>query len=118
VTLATLHLATFLSPDRKVGCAVNPFPDQVWCLTIPPGDNSHFASVTRRGAVRICDVGPADICAQNAVTDAPVLRQGQRTELRGIRCTGERRGVTCVVVSGPGRGKGFSLSAAGGRRIG
>lgn len=108
---------SFLSPDRKVGCSAT---GGVWCMTIPYANGAHLASMTRAGSVTICNVTPADICAQNIPTrrGAPVLLRGQRNELGGIRCTGESRGLTCVVMAGAGKGKGFLINAAGVTKVG
>jgi len=108
---------SFLSPDGKVGCSA---AGGVWCMTIPYGNGAHMASMTRAGAVTICTVSPADICAQNIPTRprAPVLRRGQRNELGGVRCTGESRGLTCVVMAGAGKGKGFLINATGITKVG
>ena len=89
-------------------------------MTIPYGNGAHMATMTRAGAVKICNVSPADICAQNTPTrrGASVLRRGERNELGGIRCTGDPRGLTCTVITGAGKGKGFLINATGVTKVG
>jgi hypothetical protein len=118
----TVHLDTFNSPDRKVGCSVTSLPDMVWCSTNPPGSHLHYADLHRNGAVRLCDASPTDTCLQNAITHATVLRVGQQNERRGFRCISEQKGITCTVIAGTGKGKGkgkgFLINSAGVKRVG
>ena len=111
----TVRLTIFISSDRKVGCSVS---DTVWCATNPPGPHVHFAELQRNGTVRICDATPADICLQNAITHGPVLRAGQRNELRGFRCTAKSNGITCTVIAGTGKGRGFLINGNGAAQVG
>jgi hypothetical protein len=112
----TVHLDTFLSPDRRVGCTINPPPNEVvWCATNPPGPHVHFAELQRSPAVTICDRSPTDFCTQNAITKAPVLRLGQQDELHGFRCFSLRSGVKCIVIRS---GKGFLINRKGVHRVG
>jgi hypothetical protein len=114
----TVHLETFNSPDRKVGCSVTSLPDVVWCSTNPPGPHLHYADLHRNGAVRLCDATPTDLCLQNAITHATVLRVGQQNERRGFRCISGQKGITCTVIAGTGKGKGFLINSSGVTRIG
>jgi hypothetical protein len=42
----------------------------------------------------------------------------KRSEEEGIRCTSAPNGITCVKVSGPGKGKGFRVNKDEAIRVG
>ena len=81
VTAATLHSYIVLS-HRAVGCAFNEGPPRI--SSGASRTRAAGQSTTRawkpNGKVTLCDAPPAELCAQNAVTDAPVLRIGQSDE--------------------------------------
>jgi hypothetical protein len=113
----TVHLDDFLSPDRKVWCRIYKPPPvyEAWCVTMNP---EHSGTVKRNGDVTICSgPGPGD-CTQNWDKRAPILRYGQQNELNGFRCTSETKGITCTVIAGTGKGKGFLINSAGVKRVG
>jgi hypothetical protein len=114
----TVQLDNFLSPDRKVWCTIfkDSVEDRAWCVvspgTNPPSD--HSAEVHANGEVKLCKGS----CTQNWDKRAPVLRYGQQSELYGYRCTSERKGITCTVIAGAGKGKGFLINTGGVTRVG
>jgi hypothetical protein len=70
------------------------------------------------GAVTVCNgTSPGD-CLQNWDDHATVLRYGQRSDLYGYRCASEKNGITCTVIAGAGKGKGFLINAAGVTKVG
>jgi hypothetical protein len=102
----TVHLNSFLSPDRKVWCRI--VAKDAWCGTHTP---SSLAKVRRDGTLTSCRQSPMDICLQNWDTKAPVLRDGQRSELNGFSCSSTTATIICTVTAGAGRGRGFSINA-------
>lgn len=113
-TPGTLHLREFLSPDRKVWCVV----EDRGCGT-EPEPPTRSAEIDSHGDVRICSVPRLMVppgghvplgCFQNWNKNAPILRYGQSDLYDGIRCTSEPNGVTCIVVAGVGKGKGFRVN--------
>lgn len=111
----TLHLREFLSPDRKVWCTGRT------CGTYPEPP-TRSAEIDSNGTVTICSVPqliyppgghvPEGCALQNWNADAPILKYGQRTEQYGLRCTSATNGITCTVVAGAGKGKGFRIDAS------
>jgi hypothetical protein len=115
----TLHLRSFFSPDREVWCGIEnkvsiPWTD-VWCGT-PAGTVGVpivSASLTKAGAVAFC-LGTdraTHHCNKTYDSTTPTLNVGQIVELDGFRCTSQKDGITCVVTSGAGEGKGFTINA-------
>jgi hypothetical protein len=115
----TLHLRNFFSPDREVWCGIEnkasiPWTD-VWCGT-PAGQVGArivSASLTKAGAVALClGTGRATHhCNTTYNSTTATLNVGQSDELDGFRCASETDGITCVVTSGAGEGKGFTINA-------
>ncbi len=97
--------ASFLSPDRKIWCTIDA---RAWCVTLRP---EHSGTLTRNGEVEICEGPGPGSCTQNWHDSAPVLRRGQRSELNGFRCAAAANGITCTVLAGAGKGKGFLIDA-------
>lgn len=117
---APLHLSQFLSPDRKVWCSVGTVMDVDGrsCGT-EPEPPTRAAELDRDGKVRLCFVPELiyppgghvpEGCFQNWNYKAPVLKYGQATEERGVRCTSATNGITCITVAGPAKGKGFRIN--------
>jgi hypothetical protein len=115
-----LHLASFLSPDRKVWCSIS--TAQSLCATGRPGlANPHQRAATlySDGRVTLCDVPVPSlraVCIQNWDFSAPILMVGQETEMDGVLCKSGTNGITCTLTSGPGAGKRFLVSSSGVRR--
>jgi hypothetical protein len=115
-TSKTVHLASFLSPDRRVWCRLikDPTEDDAWCGTMPLG---RVATLKPNGIVTICTPVASGDCLQNWDSSAPVLPLGKQSELNGFRCISEATAITCSVIAGTGRGRGFSINATSVRRV-
>jgi hypothetical protein len=118
----TRHLTDFLSPDHKVWCLVG--AGYTFCVAgadpAAPGPQ-HSATVERNGQVRLCSAAESSLtegCTQNWDVHSPVLHYGERSEAEGIRCTSAPNGITCIKVSGPGKGKGFRVNKDEAVRVG
>jgi hypothetical protein len=117
---------SFLSPDRKIWCTLGDIPGmrEAWCgYQGTPNEghsgNEYSGTVRPNGQVTICNAtAPGEICMQNWDYKAPVLRFGQRSERFGFRCASEQKGVTCTVVAGAGKGRGFLINATGVTKVG
>ena len=110
---ALVHLDTFLSPDRKIWCRINKdaVENDAWCGIEA---TAALATVKHSGAVTVCN----DSCLQNWDAKAPVLGYGHRSELNGFRCASAQNGITCTVIAGAGKGKGFLITASGITQVG
>jgi len=111
-----LRLSQFLSPDRKLWCAIGDGPrGEAWCGSMTP---RRRVTLKRNGVVTICRRTTLDDCLQNWNPAAPVLGYGRRTENRSFRCTSAPNGITCTVIAAVGaRGRGFRISATAVTRI-
>ena len=49
---------------------------------------------------------------------APVLRYGQNDALYGFSCASKQQGITCTVIAGAGKGKGFLINTSGVTKVG
>ena len=114
VVPAPLHLREFLSPDRTVWCVV----EDRSCGTYP-APPTRSAQVNNKGNVAFCDVPELvvppgghepDGCFQNWNSKARVLHYGQSDIYDGLLCLSATGGITCTLVSGAGKGKGFRIS--------
>jgi hypothetical protein len=94
--------AGFLSPDRKIWCALG--PHEAFCGSFTP---DHTAELTQSGRLTTCTDAP---CLQNFDENARVLQPGGQTVIFGYRCTAEPQAVTCVLT---GSGKGFRIAPEG-----
>jgi hypothetical protein len=71
--------------------------------------------------VTLCYVpvpGLDSACIQNWDITAPVLEPGQETEADGVLCKSQSSGITCTLVTGRGKGKGFFVSGTTATRVG
>jgi hypothetical protein len=78
-------------------------------------------SLAANGKVTLCRVAQASVsghCLLNWNAMAPVLQVGQSTQRNNILCTSGANGISCVIATGPGKGRGFLVSAASVKRIG
>lgn len=121
------HLANFLSPDRKVWCGGGGIgTDAMFCgtggeQTSNPNPPQSSATMGSTGKITLCEVAASSfsaVCLQNWDATAPVLAYGQQSEVQNILCTSATSGITCVVASGPGKGRGFFINATTVRRVG
>jgi hypothetical protein len=113
----TLHVEEFGSPDRKLQCAIEGLPPAALCSSAGTPDERGI--VKPDGTVSVCHKVPVrGGCCPATVgciidyfaTSVPILHYGQTTEYGGFRCTSAANGITCVVVVGPGEGKGFRIN--------
>jgi hypothetical protein len=111
----TVHMADFLSHDRKIWCDFSNVPGarQAKCGYGPA--SQHSATVDPGGQVTICEAAQ---CLQNWDGIAPVLGVGQIDEIYGYRCTSAQQGITCTVIAGAGKGKGFLITNTSVTKVG
>lgn len=120
---AVRHLGDFLSPDGKVWCGAGP---TTFCGTggdpsAPANGPQTLGSLAANGKVTLCRVAHSsvsEVCLQNWDDMALVLQAGQSTQRNNILCTSGVNGITCVIASGLGKGRGFRVSATGVARVG
>jgi hypothetical protein len=119
-----LRLQQFLSPDRGIWCIVFDSDTEWGCYAESPQHTDKWQRSARLhadGTVDDCYVPVAsleDVCFQNWDAGAPVLAYGRSTERNGVRCTSAPEGITCTLLSGPGAGKGFRITATGVEKLG
>jgi hypothetical protein len=107
------HLSVFMSPDKRVWCDISRSGSVInaFCDTGNYGGNGfHSGNVVPDGKVTICNHPHAGRYCGALGGRFPVLRFGQRDELLGFRCTSATNGITCTVLAGTGRGKGFRIN--------
>lgn len=117
----TLHLAQFLSPDQQVWCVLG--SPLSFCASGAPADPPlpQYSARLKRGKVTTCFVAKPSLdasCVQNWNPEAKILRAGRRTQVDGVRCTASKTAITCKLVKGAHKGKGFSISATGVAKLG
>jgi hypothetical protein len=111
----------FASPDRHVTCYVGSeydgdTPASCYAYTTKISGPQISARIETSGKVTLCEVAEpslAEVCYQNWNTELPVLEYGQSSELDGVRCTSAADGITCIKVSGAGKGHGFRIDKSG-----
>jgi hypothetical protein len=120
-----LHVTDFLSADRKVWCSINVVAGQrAFCASgepSPANPPQRAATLYGSGKVTLCYVAVPNLgnaCVQNWDSAAPVLKTGEETEADGVLCKSQTSGVTCTLVAGSGKGKGFFVSSTTARRVG
>jgi hypothetical protein len=70
------------------------------------------------GRVVLCRDGVPFPCIQQwYVEDTHALAAGQRSRLHGFECLVEAAAVTCTIVRGAAKGRGFTISLAGASEI-
>jgi hypothetical protein len=107
------HLPEFLSPDHNVWCQFLSTERFCGARDGSFSRGQRAAWILRNGAVRLCHVrrlSLAHACYQNWGTGVPVLRYGQRSETNGVLCSSKHNGITCVLDTGPKRGRGFRIN--------
>jgi hypothetical protein len=103
-------LEEFSSPDGHVLCFIDGSPPGVGCyayLSELQGTQDS-ATLDGRGKVSICSSAFPG-CFQHWFAP-PMLGYGQWTEAGGIRCSSSQAGITCIKVSGVGKGHGFRIN--------
>jgi hypothetical protein len=109
----TLHLYYFESPSHNLWCDLGD-EGEVFCRSY---NRPHCARLTFDGRVRIWNDRSCGHKKPGGRGD-PVLAFGQRDEDGRYRCASEKKGITCTVMAGAAKGKGFLINAAGVRRVG
>jgi hypothetical protein len=112
-TRAVLHLPLFGSPDKSTLCFASTLGNREVLCGVPTGPESasHSGVVRGNGRITVCNEPlEASNCLGADSDRFPVLRYGQQTELGGIRCVSATDGITCTVVAGTGKGKGFRIN--------
>ena len=105
---------SFHAPDRRIWCTSWNQTDSINCI-FTQGSAEHSGWLRLDGKVDLCRVevrSLRDACAVNGApgTD-PTLKVGQRVERDGFRCVSAADGITCTVLAGAGKGKGFRINA-------
>jgi hypothetical protein len=107
-------LEQFSSPDRHVSCYIGGSPAGASCYAYLSGlqGTKYRASLDERGKVSLCSSPSAETadCFGKWIRGLPVLHYGQWTEAGGMRCRSTHAGITCIKVSGVGKGHGFRVS--------
>ena len=114
--VVTLHFLGFRSPTHNL-----------WCSD---GDESYFfcsslhkpltAELSPQGILTVCDpckVNTKVFASGRPIAGSPVLGYGHTNEIGNVRCRSETTGITCTLISGAERGKGFTINGAGIRRV-
>ena len=117
-----VHLSEFLSPDRKIWCVLNDSPGvrDAACFydanRFPEGQE-YSAYLRPNGQLDTCAWQPTqsglEACVQNWDPSAPVLMSGQVDVIYQYRCQATRTAITCMVDTGKGKGKGFTITDTG-----
>jgi hypothetical protein len=107
---------SFHAPDRRIWCTSWSQTDAIMCI-FTQGSAEHSGWLTLDGKVDLCRVEVRSLeeaCAVNGAPGSdPVLKVGQRVERNGFRCVSAADGITCTVLAGTGKGKGFRINADG-----
>ncbi len=104
------HLTSFLSPGKRVWCNT---VQQASCAAAHGEEPQYSAELYPSGRVKLCSAqvtNPWDVCVQQWDRRAPVLSYGKTSEAYGIRCTSRKNGITCIKISGAGKGHGFRVN--------
>jgi hypothetical protein len=116
-----VHLHQFRSPSGNILCTLGD-EDRAYCLTWKPPQS---VSTDSKGKVRTCTGSrnctgpciPGSHVAGCVYGKVPVLAYGQRDEYSFYRCASRTTGVTCTVIRGAAKGKGFFISKQSVRRV-
>lgn len=106
-------LEEFMSPDRHVLCFIGEgAADCISYLSKSP-EITHSAVLHPGGKVSVSSCSApspeTSVCLQHWF-NPPVLGYGQWTGIAGVRCRSSQAGITCIEVSGVGKGHGFRVS--------
>jgi hypothetical protein len=117
-----VHLSDFLSPDRKIWCLLNDSPGvrEAACFYDAnrfTGGQEYSAYLRPNGQLDTCAWQPTqsglEACVQNWDPSAPVLKSGQVDVIYQYRCQATPTAITCMVDTGKGKGKGFTITDTG-----
>ena len=123
-TASAVHqFGEFRSPDGEVWCGAGQttFCGTGGAASDPANGPQTLGSLAANGKVTLCRVAHASVssvCLQNWDDTAPKLEVGQRTERNNILCTSALTGITCMIASGSGKGRGFAISPSSLKRVG
>jgi hypothetical protein len=118
----SVHLSDFLSPDRKIWCVLNDSPGvrEAACFYDAnrfTGGQEYSAYLRPNGQLDTCAWQPTQgglaACVQNWDPSAPVLKSGQVDVIYQYRCQATQTAITCMVDTGKGKGKGFTITDTG-----
>jgi hypothetical protein len=116
----------FLAPGQNIWCGID---DVVSFCAGGPGSSASWvapslgATLYSTGKVALCSVPQASLrteggCAQNWDASPPVLQIGQQVSADNVLCKSQRIGISCTIVSGRHKGKGFLISTKVVRQLG
>jgi hypothetical protein len=114
-----VHLSTFQSPSHNIVCEIGD-EDKAHCETFKPPQG---VSLDFRGKVvtctgrRICGPCPPGATGCSSFARMPVLAYGRRDDYSLYSCVSRTTGVTCTVIRGAAKGKGFRIAKAGITRV-
>jgi hypothetical protein len=110
----TVHLFYIRSPSHNIWCDIGD-EDRAYCVS---KNLPHSATLTLTGTLTICN-GPSCVANHRLFgSGTPVLAYGHQDVQGGYRCKSEEIGMTCTVISGVGKGKGFLINRAGVKQVG
>jgi hypothetical protein len=109
-----VHLYNIRSPSHNIWCDIGD-EDKAFCVSrsLP-----HSVTLGQDGTAAICNGAQ---CFENDKvfgSGTPVLAYGHQDVQGGYRCKSEKIGITCTVIAGTGKGKGFLINAAGVTKVG
>jgi hypothetical protein len=108
------RLTQFVSPDRHVSCYIGGSPSGASCYAYLSRRRhiTYKASLDGSGKVSLCSSASPEspVCFEKWIRGLPVLHYGQWTEAGSMRCRSSNAGITCIKVSGVGKGHGFRVS--------
>ena len=110
-----VHLSTFQSPSHNIVCEIGD-EDKAHCETFKPPQG---VSLDFRGKVvtctgrRICGPCPPGATGCSSFARMPVLAYGRRDDYSLYSCVSRTTGVTCTVIRGAAKGKGFRIDLRG-----
>jgi hypothetical protein len=108
-----VELLHFLSSDGTVWCVID---GGRRCMTDRP---EYGGWVNHKGEVTLCGDAYLPLsCTTNWDTNAPRLKDGQRSDVGGFVCVDQTGAIMCTVKTGPGAGRGFHVSTAGSEVVG
>jgi hypothetical protein len=113
----------FLSPDHQVWCLpeATMFCGTGGAQSANPNPPQSAAYLFGNGKVELCHAAVpsvATVCFQNWDANSPILAYGQSETSHNTTCSSATTGITCVIASGAGQGRGFTINATSVRRIG
>jgi hypothetical protein len=103
----TVHLFYIRSPSHNLWCDIGD-EGKAYCVS---KNLPHSATLTLTGTLRICN-GRRCVGNYKLFRSGPVLGYGEKDVQAGYSCASMKKGITCTVIAGTGKGKGFLINAA------